>query len=402
MKRTAVLFLLFAALGGCASSDYKSCRTCGGGEGVIPATVGGVQGAWGQPVLVNPGYSGSAAELDKVMKGQQAPRQIVQSYPSAKPKSQSGMIQTADWTDSGTKATLVPAGYGCMNGNCPADLMTSTGAPRVKGCIPPGAVAAAGALTPDMARRFPTQRTSVRFTSPERMKVSWYTASAEGTGGTGMNELHVPGRYNFAQAAIYRLKLSNIPKLPGVDLYPTLEVVPANARSETFLAHSAVPVSFTDEDFDQIASGNYVVKVIYLPDPQFQDLATVGIGEIVSSRLEAGADPIAEAGRRGSILLIVRIGNIDLEAQNTPGMDVPSPHMMQGSMHGGAPHMMQGSMPGGAMGAPGAMMMGQPSAKMGDITNNPSADSHVSGDGPSEIVEPAKPGSMFRKSLFQK
>ncbi len=36
--------------------------------------------------------------------------------------------------------------------------------------------------------------------------------------------LVVPARYNFPQGAIYRLKLTNIPARPGVELYPTLEV----------------------------------------------------------------------------------------------------------------------------------------------------------------------------------
>ena len=108
-------------------------------------------------------------------------------------------------------------------------------------------------------------------------------------------------------------------------MYPTLEVVPAKAKTCTFLAHSAVPVSFTEEDFEQVAAGNFVVKVIYLPDPQFQDLAATGPDEVVSSRLEPGVDPIVEAMRRGSILLVIRLGNIDLEAPNTPAMDAPNP-----------------------------------------------------------------------------
>jgi hypothetical protein len=102
-------------------------------------------------------------------------------------------------------------------------------------------------------------------------------------------------------------------------------VVPANSRTSTFLAHSAVPVSFTPDDFEQVAAGNFVVKVIYLPDPAFQDLATTGLGEVVSTQLLPGMDPIAEAQRRGSILLVIRLGNIDLEAPNTPAMDAPPP-----------------------------------------------------------------------------
>jgi hypothetical protein len=203
-------------------------------------------------------------------------------------------------------------------------LASGTGGQPPSG--PPGAVAAVGALTGGPGA-FPIQRTSVRFVGPSDMKISWYAPRANGQPGFGAEYLTAPGRYNFSQGAIYRLKLSDIPNRPAAfQLYPTLEVVPANAKTCTFLAHSSVPVSFTEEDFDQVAAGNFVVKVIYLPDPQFQDLATTGPDEVVSSRLEPRVDPIAEAHRPGSILLIVRLGNIDLEAPNTPAMDAPSPY----------------------------------------------------------------------------
>jgi hypothetical protein len=193
------------------------------------------------------------------------------------------------------------------------------------GLRPPGAVAAVGALTGNAPAPFPIQRTEVRFVGPPGMKIAWYGPTSDGKGGFGPQYLEAPARYNFLQASIYRLKLSDIPNRPGVELYPTLEVVPAKAKTCTFLAHSAVPIVFTEEDFDQVAAGNFVVKVIYLPDPQFQDLAATGPDEVVSSRLEPGVDPIIEAKRRGSILLVIRLGNIDLEAPNTPAMDAPNP-----------------------------------------------------------------------------
>jgi hypothetical protein len=79
------------------------------------------------------------------------------------------------------------------------------------------------------------------------------------------------------------------------------------------LAHNAIPAQFTEEDFDQVLSGNFVTKVIYLPDPEFQELALAGVETLVSTRLDPGVDPIVEADRRGAILAIVRIGNKDLE-----------------------------------------------------------------------------------------
>jgi len=226
----------------------------------------------------------------------------------------------------------------------------------------PGAVAAVGALT-GSPRPFPGQRTSVRFTGPNGMQVSWFAPTADGKGGFAPTAITVPGRYNFPQAAIYRLKLTDIPGWQGPPLYPTLEVVPANARTATFLAHSSVPLTFTNDDLEQVRAGNYVVKVIYLPYPQFQDLAVAVPGEVVSSRLEPGADPIAEALQRGSILLVVRLGNIDLEAPGTPALDAPSPY--QGAPPGCAPYPgampLPGLMPGAGLMPPPGMFPGSAS-----------------------------------------
>jgi hypothetical protein len=90
-------------------------------------------------------------------------------------------------------------------------------------------------------------------------------------------------------------------------------------RTDAYLAHNAVPFQLTDEDFDQVLSGNFVTKVIYLPDAEFQELALAGVETLVSTRLDPGVDPIIEADRRGSILAIIRIGNKDLQIPSGDG-----------------------------------------------------------------------------------
>ncbi|MGL4550018.1 MAG: hypothetical protein ACRC33_02425, partial [Gemmataceae bacterium] len=228
--------------------------------------------------------------------------------------------------------------------------------PLVSPGLPVGAVAGVGMLT-GQAAPYTIGRTQIRFVGPGGMKISWYAPKPDGRPGFTQQYLEAPARYNFLQSSIYRLKVSDIPNRAGVELYPTLEIVPSNAKTATFLAHSAVPVSFTEEDLEQVAAGNFVVKVVYLPDPQYQDLAATGPDEVVSSRLEPGVDPIIEARRRGSILAVVRLGNGDLEAPNTPAMvapdpNAPKPGMMPGMMM--APGMMP---PGGGMMPPGGGMM---------------------------------------------
>ena len=170
---------------------------------------------------------------------------------------------------------------------------------------------------------FPAQRTQVFFSRPAKMQVHWYTQGRDGKPSYSLFPLETPGRYNFAQGAIYRLKLTHIEGRPGLELYPTLEVVPTSPNTNEFLAHNSVPLEFTDDDFKQVVDRNYIVKVIYLPDPAFQDVAGTGPDEIVSTKLDPGQNPIQEALRRGSIMLVLRIGNIDQEVPSSPSLSSP-------------------------------------------------------------------------------
>jgi hypothetical protein len=349
MKRTAVAFSLLAAVGGCMSADSG-----GPGPGAIhgpnaimagPPTVPGAMGPGGVPVTARaPASAGvpSGEEAAKAFIATHMPPEIVQqvAYNKGGPD---GLMQAGGMPMPG-----MPPAAGMVPGAMPGGMVPPGGGP------PNAAVAAVGALTGGAyAGQFAAARTSVRFLEPKGMKVSWYIQSPDGRRSWNDKPLETPATYNFAQAAIYRLRLSDIPDYPGVDLYPSLEVVPANQRALTFLAHSSVPVSFTPDDFRMVAAGNYVVKVIYLPDPQYQDIAVGGgLGELISTQLEPGVDPIAEACKRGSILLIVRLGNIDLELRHSPAMDAPPPRQAPPpGMHGAmgmlppAPGMASGALP---------------------------------------------------------
>jgi hypothetical protein len=367
----------------------KSC------DGVCSGTtykteVPNVVGPWGQPVEMKMPYAAApptGEAMARAMMSQSVPLELA------------GPLQQAG-------GGLVPAQYQCGPGGCGPGGMPGLGAPPGMGGMGgpgmnlapgytfpqqglppgarmsagplggPGAVAAVGALTGmggmggmgpggpgGPGGPFQASRTQVRFVGPTGMRISWFAPSP--TGGAFTAEyLEAPGRYNFVQAAIYRLKLTNLPNRTNLAaLYPTLEVVPATAKTATFLAHSSVPIAFTEEDIEQVIAGNFLVKVIYLPDPQFQDLAATGPDEVVSTRLEPGVDPIAEACRRGSILAIVRLGNSDLEAPNTPAMDAPPPGYgprpgMPGAGGPGGPGGPGGG-PGGPAGhGPGGMVPG--------------------------------------------
>jgi hypothetical protein len=157
------------------------------------------------------------------------------------------------------------------------------------------------------------------FTSPSGMHVDWDTTGAGGFDGPS---LVVPSRTNFDQAGLYRYRLTNIPGHEGTELYPTIEIGTPTPNTIAYLSHNTIPVQLTPDDFNQVTAGNFVTKVIYLPDPEFQHLAVAGVETLVSTRLDPGVDPVVEADRRGSIMAIIRIGNKDIEMPGTEFCEV--------------------------------------------------------------------------------
>lgn len=395
MRRLTGSMLMVAALSGCVTTEggtgrYRSRIDTGDGSMIEGAsnrtyavpTVPGVMGPNGAPVAMAAPYNATppaGAAAARAMLASSQPLDVLQQVKYNDGNTAGVMPMGALKPPGGISPLGVPGAPG-MPGMAPppsAFLAGQRGGPirRVNGehpghnpmAYPPGVVAAAGAPMGGPVMPQGAGRTQIVFSDPAGMKVSWFAPGKDGAPGFTAQGLDTPGKYNFLQGAIYRLKLSNVPNRPDMNLYPTLEVLPGTPKAAAFLAHSTVPVSFTEEDFQQIAAGHFVVKVIYLPDAQYQDLAGPGgPDEIVSSRLEPGVDPIAEASKRGSILVVVRLGKIDLELANSPSMDAPPP---------GMPMMMapNGGMPGGPAcgpdgrplpplpGGPGQMMPPPPS-----------------------------------------
>src|SRR5262249_38381371 len=262
MKRTATAFTLLAALGGCMSTQTNSDPLNGSfGKAGYQKDVSGVVGPYGAPIAR--GANGMALPPTGVMPvSHQDDAGIIPA-----------MLKSPD--DKGPELSLAghkdSPGYpddGAHKG--PIAKRRTTGMvqpPPYAG--PQGAVAAVAPLPPGMPM-MGNARSEVRFAAPQAMKVAWL---APGPDGRPMfrPQLEVPGRYNFVQGAVYRLKIYDIPTRPGLVLYPTIEVNIQSPKTTTFLAHSAIPLAFTEDDFEQVLAGNLVTKVIYLPDREFQE-----------------------------------------------------------------------------------------------------------------------------------
>jgi hypothetical protein len=272
----------------------------GPGPGVLgaPAVAPGMMGgpAMGAPMMGSP---------------MMAPSMMPAPTPAAPPAAPAPDTSAAAAVGEIDLVNYATCGPGCQD--CRGAGCNLFGGGGIGMNIPPG-----GGILPS-AGMLPAVPPTLQVTlaQPEGMQVRY---DATGGGGFDSEPLVVPARQNFPQGGLYRLKLTNIPAREGVELYPTVELAYANPRTGAYLAHNSVPLQFTEEDFDQVLTGNFVTKVIYLPDPDFQGPALAGIDTLVSTRLDPGIDPIVEADRRGSILAIIRLGDKDIEMSGSNEM----------------------------------------------------------------------------------
>lgn len=163
----------------------------------------------------------------------------------------------------------------------------------------------------------------VNFRKPEGMQIGWKNFIQTETMQEGKRviqttvedgwqtpQVTVPGHANFKVGTVTILKLTNVSGRSDKAYYCSLEMRPRTPASEHYAAHTAIPVIFSDEDFDQVDGNNFVTKVVYLPTGPHQELALGGDVELlVATRLDPGDDPIAEAAKKGDVLLVVRMGN---------------------------------------------------------------------------------------------
>ncbi len=118
-----------------------------------------------------------------------------------------------------------------------------------------------------------------------------------------------PAKTAMLIGPVYRLRITNIPRREGEEVYPTIEVInrlyPPIGEELRF----PVPIELTQEDLEAAIDGKFITRVVYLEDPRANFASrtedpktqfTVPIG--------AHEDPLVMADRLGRPMAIVRIG----------------------------------------------------------------------------------------------
>ncbi len=119
--------------------------------------------------------------------------------------------------------------------------------------------------------------------------------------------LPAPAQVGFAVGHVYRLRISHMPEFPGIELYPSIEVLDRLHPPDGLRDRFPVPVDFTRDEIELALDGRLVTRVVYLEQPQFAVPRALDKPMSVLTFPER-ENLFAEADRRGRPLVIIRIG----------------------------------------------------------------------------------------------
>ena len=117
-----------------------------------------------------------------------------------------------------------------------------------------------------------------------------------------------PRRAGFLIGQVYRLRVMNIPRNAGLEVFPTVEVIDRLYTPRGQQQRFAIPVELTLEDLELALQGKFVTRVIYLEDPN--SALPVRDDPDAQSWFEVGPgrDLLATADALGRPVAILRLG----------------------------------------------------------------------------------------------
>jgi hypothetical protein len=108
---------------------------------------------------------------------------------------------------------------------------------------------------------------------------------------------------------VYRFTVADIPNFPGVEIFPTVELIDRLYPPAGMALRYPVPIELTQDELELAARGAFVTRVIYVEDPH-QALPVAQNRDSEQPWVEAaqGDDPLVAADRFGRPIAILRIG----------------------------------------------------------------------------------------------
>jgi hypothetical protein len=129
-----------------------------------------------------------------------------------------------------------------------------------------------------------------------------------------------PIRAGLLIGQVYRFRVTNIPLQPGLEVYPTVEIIDRLYTPRGQELRFPVIVELSAEDIELALDGKFVTRVIYLEDPEMA--LPVAQQPRAQNWIEAapGRDPLAVADGLGRPVAILRVGGLLPDNQRGPDL----------------------------------------------------------------------------------
>jgi hypothetical protein len=157
----------------------------------------------------------------------------------------------------------------------------------------------------------------VKITVPGSAKVTFFNGvQPEGV------TVDAPGQAKLPVGYAYRVKISELSEYPGLELYPTVEVLDRLHPPADQIDNFPIPIELTADEIEAVMQDRMVTKVVYLerqdlPRPQHRR-AAVEISEVPPT-----VNLLENAHRMGRPVAILRLGGRTLSAGEDGALAAP-------------------------------------------------------------------------------
>jgi hypothetical protein len=188
------------------------------------------------------------------------------------------------------------------------------------GAMPPGAI---GSLRLHRGGPLSGYFQPVRIRAPQGARIA---LAMEGSIGDAQPAEMLVG---MQVGQVYRLRVTQIPNNPGLEIFPTVEVIDRLYPPPGLALRYPVPIELSLDELELAARGSFVTRVIYVEDPQQAlPIAQRADGERPWIEAPPSEDPLVVADDRGRPVAILRMGGRVPDATTQAGGQPTPPVVM--------------------------------------------------------------------------
>jgi hypothetical protein len=120
---------------------------------------------------------------------------------------------------------------------------------------------------------------------------------------------------------VYRLRVTNIPRHEGEEVFPTIEVIDRTFPPPNMAHRFPIPIVLGESDLELALTGKFVTRVIYIEDPRNAVPMAQAPGQQEWFDARPGDDPLRVADALGRPVAILRLGGRTPYDTSQPSMD---------------------------------------------------------------------------------